>query len=71
MTKRSQDLPDLYCPTGAIWISETNILRKQKTFYSNEHKFEELSWVSALDIDDYSDLEMAKACFKVKYDQSG
>ena len=71
MTKRSQDLPDLYCPTGAIWISETDILRKQKTFYSNEHKFEELSWVSALDIDDYSDLEMAKACFKVKYDQSG
>ena len=69
LSKRSQDLPDLYCPTGAVWISKTDILRKQKTFYSNEHKFEELNWVSALDIDDYNDLEMAKACFKIKWDQ--
>ena len=25
--KRSQDLPNLYCPTGAIWISKVNLLK--------------------------------------------
>ena len=32
--KRSQDLKKLYCPTGSIWITEIETLKKYKTFYS-------------------------------------
>nr|WP_317199863.1 acylneuraminate cytidylyltransferase family protein [uncultured Psychrobacter sp.] len=59
--KRSQDLPKLYCPTGAIWISTVEHLLKYKTFYSPEHTFEPISLESAMDIDDYADLRFAKA----------
>jgi CMP-N-acetylneuraminic acid synthetase len=60
-TKRSQDLPKLYCPTGAIWISKTDSLLTHKSFYSPEHVFEHISLESAVDIDDYADLDFAKA----------
>lgn len=66
MKKRSQDLPPLYCPTGAIWIAKTSILRTAKTFYGGKYIFHPLNWISALDIDDEDDLEMAKACFLLK-----
>lgn len=59
--KRSQDLPKLYCPTGAIWISTTAALLTHKSFYSPEHVFEPISLESAVDIDDYTDLNFAKA----------
>jgi N-acylneuraminate cytidylyltransferase len=58
---RSQDLPKLYCPTGAIWISDTDALLTYKSFYSPLHVFEPLSLRSAVDIDDYEDLKFAKA----------
>lgn len=63
---RSQDLPPLYCPSGAIWIARSAALRSAKTFYVPNHIFHSLSWVSAMDIDDAEDLEMAKACFLTK-----
>lgn len=63
---RSQDLPPLYCPSGAIWISRSSVFKSAKTFYSPNHTFHSLSWMSAMDIDDAEDLEMAKACFLIK-----
>lgn len=63
---RSQDLPPLYCPSGAIWISRASVLKSARTFYVPGHIFHSLSWISAMDIDDAEDLEMAKACFLVK-----
>nr|WP_265163888.1 acylneuraminate cytidylyltransferase family protein [Salinimicrobium tongyeongense] len=57
--KRSQDLPDLYCPTGAIWIARTKKLFKSKTFYGPRYSFFPLHWIHAIDIDEYDDLEMA------------
>tara|TARA_B100000242_G_C42927970_1_gene430357 strand:+ start:126 stop:821 length:696 start_codon:yes stop_codon:yes gene_type:complete len=60
LSQRSQDLPELYCPTGAIWVSKVDYLRTYKTFYSIGHTFEEINWKSAIDIDDYNDLNMAK-----------
>jgi len=64
---RSQDLPPLYCPSGAIWIARSEALRTSKTFYvPNNHIFHALGWASAMDIDDAEDLEMAKACFLEK-----
>lgn len=63
---RSQDLPPLYCPSGAIWIARVQELKAEKTFYTRGHTFYPLSWMSAMDIDDAEDMEMAKACFLIK-----
>ncbi len=68
--ERSQDLPPLYCPSGAIWIAHAQSLKTEKTFYLTGHTFHPLNWVSAMDIDDAEDLEMAKACFLIKKNQS-
>ncbi|OXL20545.1 acylneuraminate cytidylyltransferase family protein [Psychrobacter sp. DAB_AL32B] len=59
LTQRSQDLPKLYCPTGAIWISTVKALLAHQTFYSPDYTFEPISLKSAMDIDDYEDLEIA------------
>jgi CMP-N-acetylneuraminic acid synthetase len=67
---RSQDLPPLYCPSGAIWIARGPALKSAKTFYVPTHIFHSLSWISAMDIDDAEDLEMAKACFLLKKDRA-
>jgi CMP-N-acetylneuraminic acid synthetase len=67
---RSQDLPPLYCPSGAIWVARVPVFKSAKSFYSPNHIFHPLSWMSAMDIDDAEDLEMAKACFLIKKDQA-
>lgn len=64
--ERSQDLPPLYCPSGAIWIAHAQSLKTEKTFYAPGHTLYPLSWISAMDIDDAEDMEMARACFLVK-----
>ena len=66
---RSQDLPPLYCPSGAIWVARGQILKDAKTFYVPNHIFHSLSWISAMDIDDAEDFEMALACFMLKKHQ--
>lgn len=58
--KRSQDLPELFCPTGAIWIANVSKLLRTRSFYGPNHVFEPLSWESAVDIDDYDDLRFAE-----------
>jgi CMP-N-acetylneuraminic acid synthetase len=63
---RSQDLPPLYCPSGALWTARVRALRAANTFYVPGHIFHELSWMSAMDIDDAEDLEMARACYLIK-----
>lgn len=63
---RSQDLDDLFCPTGAIWIADVKKLRNSKTFYGPGFRFHELNWVNAVDIDNYDDLEFAKVLFNSK-----
>ena len=57
---RSQDLPDLYCPTGALWIAKRDALIGSRNFYMEGHRFEPMHWLSAVDIDDEDDLLMAK-----------
>ena len=66
VNKRSQDLDDLFCPTGSIWIAKGKDLIKEGTYYGKGHSFFELNWKSAMDIDDFDDLEMAKAIYLVK-----
>lgn len=61
--KRSQDLSKLLCPSGAIWISSRENLMKSKTFYSDNYKLFEMSWINAVDIDDLEDLKLAEIAF--------
>ena len=60
LTMRSQDLDDLYCPTGSIWVAKLSSLVKDGTFYGKGHRFSEIPWESAVDIDDSNDLEFAR-----------
>jgi N-acylneuraminate cytidylyltransferase len=62
--RRSQDQPDLYCPTGAIWIANTKELEKAGTFYGDAYRFFPISWKNAIDIDDLHDFEFAKVLMK-------
>lgn len=63
--KRSQDLPQTYCPTGAIWITKCETLIKEGSFYGESHIFYPIDWQAAIDIDDSDDLEMAKCLFQM------
>jgi len=62
-TQRSQDLPPLYCPTGAIWVARSAPLLKAKSFYGPGHRFHPISWIAAVDIDDAEDLDFARATY--------
>ena len=62
---RSQDLPPLYCPTGALWIAQTTAFKTNRSFYGGNSIFHPMPWMSAMDIDDYEDLEMALACREI------
>lgn len=66
LKNRSQDLPDLFCPTGAFWIANREALTKNKSFYMSGLRYEKLNWISAIDIDDKDDFEMADILFKLK-----
>lgn len=63
---RSQDLPALYCPTGAIWIAKAGPLFKSKSFYGEGHTFFPINWRSAVDIDTQEDLHFAKALYRLR-----
>jgi N-acylneuraminate cytidylyltransferase len=63
---RSQDLPSLYCPTGALWIARRDAFVESRNFYMADHRFEVMNWVSALDIDDEEDLRMARMVLKMQ-----
>lgn len=58
--KRSQDLPDLYCPTGAIWIANVQSLYKSNDFYGPDYRFHPMSWLESVDIDTYEDWIIAE-----------
>jgi CMP-N-acetylneuraminic acid synthetase len=65
-TARSQDLPPLYCPTGAIWIARVDALRLARSFYTADRVFYPISWEDAVDIDDMEDFHMAEAVFLMR-----
>ena len=66
LAQRSQDLPKLYCPTGAVWIARTEALLAARTFHCPGHRFFPMFWQSAVDIDDDEDLAIAQAVFNLR-----
>ena len=59
-SKRSQDLDELYCPTGAIWFAKSIIFKKKKTFFVDSLVGYEIDWVNGIDIDTQEDLKLAR-----------
>ena len=60
---RSQDLPTLYSPSGAIWVAGIPALRESGTFYGPGHIYWPMDWKTAVDIDTVEDLEIADSLF--------
>ena len=59
LQERSQDLAQLYCPTGAIWIARTEALLATGSFYGPQTCYVPLNWLSSFDIDTVEDLKIA------------
>lgn len=51
LTQRSQDLPDLYSPSGAIWVARSESLKESRTFYGPRHSMFPINCISGFDID--------------------
>jgi N-acylneuraminate cytidylyltransferase len=64
MSARSQDQPELFCPTGAIWWARANRLRQTKTFHSEKRTGWEIPWQRGIDIDTFEDWAMAEVLVK-------
>ena len=58
---RSQDLPKLYCPVGAVWIADIKSLYKANTFYAKGYDIYPIEFSHSIDIDTFSDLKLAEA----------
>lgn len=65
MSQRSQDLPALFCPTGAIWWARTEVLRRMKTFHIDGRTGWEIPWQRGIDIDSLDDWKMAEILFRL------
>ena len=65
MSTRSQDLPELFCPTGAIWWGETKVIREQRTFHIPGRTGWEMSWQHGVDIDTPEDMAFAEAVLQL------
>lgn len=66
MKSRSQDNEELFYPTGAIGFAKVESYKQEPSFYGERHKFFPIDWKSAVDIDNYEDLEFAQAVFGLK-----
>jgi len=60
ITERSQDLPELFCPTGAIWWAESRVLRREGTFHIGNRTGWEMPWDRGVDIDTDDDWAIAE-----------
>jgi len=57
---RSQDLPQAFCPTGAIWWARTREFLAQNAFYGSPFHLEPMDPNRGIDIDDEEDLKLAE-----------
>jgi CMP-N-acetylneuraminic acid synthetase len=71
LASRSQDLPALYCPTGAIWWANAAILRQAGTFHVPGRTGWEIDWRQGMDIDTQDDWSMAETLMAMARNNSG
>lgn len=60
VTRRSQDLASLFCPTGAIWWATAAVLRRERTYHVAGRTGWEIPWQRGVDIDTEDDWLMAE-----------
>lgn len=65
---RSQDRPQLYCPTGAVAFAKVAAFRRDPSPYSPGRGFCPISWQQGFDIDEPDDLKMGELLFRLAYD---
>jgi N-acylneuraminate cytidylyltransferase len=65
ITARSQDLPTLFCPTGAIWWARTDALRRERTYHLSGRTGWEIPWPRGIDIDTDDDWQMAEVLLQL------
>ena len=58
--KRSQDLPELITPSGAIWVVDYRSFLKKKTFYLDNYDYFLLDWKNGIDIDTADEMKISK-----------
>jgi N-acylneuraminate cytidylyltransferase len=64
--ERSQDLPRLFCPTGAVWWIRSDVFRAQRTFHIDDRTGWELPWHEGVDIDNADDWRLAELLMKAR-----
>jgi len=60
VTAPSQSLPELFCPTGAIWWARASVLRAERTFHVEGRTGWEISWQHGVDVDTEDDWAVAE-----------
>ena len=58
--KRSQDLANLYSPSGAFWIADKESLLRSRSYHGELTNFYPVSFLSGFDIDSWDDLNFAR-----------
>jgi N-acylneuraminate cytidylyltransferase len=59
--KRRQDLPDVFTPNGAVYVAETEFLKRNNSFYSDSTTAYIMPKELSLDIDTELDLIVFEA----------
>ena len=67
ITARSQDLPEVFYPTGAIWWIKAEVLRQKKTFHTTSRTGWEIPWSRAVDIDTEDDWQLAELLMEAQH----
>ncbi len=65
LAERSQDLPELFCPTGAVWWARAGVLRSEGTFHVASRTGWEIPWMRAVDIDNEDDWNAAELLLRM------
>lgn len=69
ITRRSQDLAPVFCPTGAVWWVQPRVLRRERTFHVEGRTGWEIPWPRGVDIDTEDDWILAEALMRAREDQ--
>ena len=65
ITARSQDLPELFCPTGAVWWARAEVLRREGTYHVVNRTGWEIPWERGVDIDTEDDWGIAEVLLTI------
>jgi CMP-N-acetylneuraminic acid synthetase len=64
VTQRGQDLPELFCISGAIWWATAEVLRRDRTYHVPGRTGWVMPWQRGIDIDTEDDWALAELLFE-------